>query len=692
MRRKNIYKGIVGALLLAMLTPLNTLILTSCSDEPDSEYFYTFTGEMMSDYLKSHPEYSEFAEIVERAGFMDLLATYGHYTCFAPSNDAINTFLQKRGLNSVSQLSDADCDTIARTHLVSYMYTTYDMIGHKLPTMNMMNRYLATDPGFDNDSNAVIYLEGLAHIYFDLKDDSVENGIMQPINAVIEKSNSYISDLIRDNPKISTFYKALVATGVINDVMLVEDENYNPKIYEPYYTGSGETYTEKKKFEAPDTKKYGYTFFIEPDDLLESKYGIKKGDIRALYDLACTIYDPVFPQDVDAPGHRFENLTDRVNPLRRFIQYHILNKIAAGTDDLTPQEVTNRANFEGAIGIDENLVNPCDWHYTLLPHKMIKVDKVTVSKYLGESKKGDRYINRRNDGKFNFLGQRIEPLEDEYKHDGLNGHYFYVDDIVAFSKDVQDKIHNQRIRMDFNTIFPEFITNGLRILGHPWEASSVEEKDGRNWLFPEGYLDGVTFTNCKFLWRRPIAVADIYMWDEFNLFGDYDFTFRLPPVPFDGEWQIRLGFTAQNTRGVAQIYVDDVPQGIPLDMTKYLNSDYYIGDSFISNLSEYDNLSAEDKAEYQKTLKNLGVYTHPRSLFCDNGGSGNRGYNITYNIGIRRIISQTYLDSTKDHYMRIRVASDGKQGNNNEFALDFLELVPKSVYGTGGDGEMEDDL
>ena len=59
---------------------------------------------------------------------------------------------------------------------------------------------------------------------------------------------------------------------------------------------------------------------------------------------------------------------------------------------------------------------------------------------------------------------------------------------------------------------------------------------------------------------------------------------------------------------------------------------------------------------------------------------------------MRKIISQSYLDSTKDHYMRIRVASDGKQGNNNEFALDMLELVPKSVYGADGDGEMEDDL
>ena len=695
MRRKNIFKGILGGLLFAMMTPLNTLLLTSCSDEPDSEYFYTFTGEMMSEYLKSRPQYSEFTEIVERAGLMDLLATYGHYTCFAPSNDAVDKYLQGRGLSSVSQLSDADCDTIARTHLVSYMYTTYDMVGHKMPTVNMLNRYLATEPGFDNDSNAVIVLEGLAKIIFELKDDSVENGIMQPIDMVIEKSNSYITDLMRENPKISTFYSALMATGVINDVMKVEDENYNPKDYEPYYTASGGYEQKKKKYEAPDTKKYGYTFFIEPDELLESKYGIQKGDLHALYDLACSIYDEVYPNDVNAPGHSFENLTDSVNPLRRFVQYHILNMIAAGADDLTPQEVANvqgLTGFDGAIGIDETKVNPCDWHYTLLPHRMLKVDKVTVSKYLGGCKRGQRYINRRNDAKFNFLGQRIEPIDDEYKHDGINGHYYYVDDIVAFTKDVRDKIHNQRIRMDFNTVFPEFITNGLRILGDPTQADAVEEKYGRNWCFPEGYLDGVTFTNCKFLWRRPVSMYNIYMWDEFDLYGNFDFTFRLPPIPFDGEWQVRLGYTSQTTRGVAQIYVDGVPQGIPLDMTKDLDSDYYIGDDFISNIDDYDALSAEEKAEYYKSLKNLGVYPHPRSFYYNSAGSGSKGYNIVAAIGQRKIISQSFLDCNQDHYIRIRVASDGKGGRENEFALDFIELVPKSVYGADGDGESEDDL
>jgi hypothetical protein len=182
------------------------------------------------------------------------------------------------------------------------------------------------------------------------------------------------------------------------------------------------------------------------------------------------------------------------------------------------------------------------------------------------------------------------------------------------------------------------------------------------------------------------------MWDEFDLYGDYDFRFRLPPVPFDGEWQIRLGFTAQDTRGVAQIYVDDVPQGIPLDMTWDLSTDYYIGDDYITSISTYDGMSDEDKAEYQKELKNLGVYAYPRTVFRNDGNSGNIGWDCVSKICIRRVISQTYLDSTIDHYMRIRVASDGSQGNKNEFALDFLELVPKSVYGTDGEGNMEDDL
>ena len=253
--------------------------------------------------------------------------------------------------------------------------------------------------------------------------------------------------------------------------------------------------------------------------------------------------------------------------------------------------------------------------------------------------------------------------------------------------------------MDFSTVFPEVMTNGLRFEGDPTQDDdagtpddSATPKNGRNYYFPLGYLDGVTFTNCNVVLRRPHINFWSWQGDEWNLFGDYDFTFRLPPIPYSGDWQVRLGFCAIETRGVMQVYFDGVPQGIPLDMTKFLNSDLYIGDRFVTDEGpgDYDKMTDEEKAEEQKLLKNLGAYRAPRSLFHFSTSQKNFfvGNERTY----RRILCQTYMDAKKDHYIRFRVASDGKQGNNNEFMLDYLELVPKSVYGVDSDGEMEDDL
>ena len=127
--------------------------MVGCSDEPDASNFYTFKGQMMSEYLYSHEEFSQFSAILERAGMMELLASYGALTCFPPTNDAMQTFLAKRGFTSIDQLSDADCDTIARTHLVKNMYTTADMDDGVLSTANMNRRYIEVSHGIDEDKN-----------------------------------------------------------------------------------------------------------------------------------------------------------------------------------------------------------------------------------------------------------------------------------------------------------------------------------------------------------------------------------------------------------------------------------------------------------------------------------------------------------------------------------------------------------
>ena len=729
-RNKNIGSLLTILSLLALLLPLTI----SCSDEPDDEYFYTFKGEMMSDYLRNRSQYSQFTRCVERAQLMDLLSTYGHYTCLLPSDDAMMAFLQKKGLSSVDQLSTEDCDTIARTHLLANMYSTVEMTQDRLQTANFLGRYISTKVDtISVEHRGEIILEGIAYISNTLKDDSVENGIVQPISAVIEKSTSNIASLLRDDKSLSIFYNALVATGVVDEIQKVVDPTYDRKNY-TYYDYKSHTWPERAW--VPDTKKYGYTVFAEPDSVYRAKFadlGIdtSKGDLHALWELACKEYDAVYPGDVSSTGHAYDNLNSDVNPLKRFMRYHILNRYVAGADDLTAMEMKAADGKEG-FGFETSLVNPTDWYGTLLPHTMMKVERMTRRKINqlksplreGNAVKGDHYLNRRyetlKDGtEYKFEGAHVINVTGQYEDgkdkvsDALNGHYFYVDDIVSFNHNVQNIVQNVRMRMDFSAIFPEVMTNDMRLKGDPYtddtrknaegidvafRDESATPKNGRNFYVPDGYLDGVTFSGSGYLvMRRPHTNFWSWQGDEWNMKGDYDITFRIPPVPVSGDYQLRLGFCAIETRGVMQVYFDGIAQGIPLDMTKYLDSETYIGSNFVKgeDTPSYDNLGDEQKADQQKVLKNLGAYLAPRSTYhFSNNAQGTKHYFVGNERTYRRILCQTYIDKDTDHYLRFRAASrsNQNQGNDNEFMLDYLEIVPKSVYSVDGDGEMEDDL
>ena len=86
-----------------------------CTDDRISDSYYTFTGETVASYLKANEDYSRFVYVLERANLLDLLSTYGEFTCFAPTNAAIDSFLLTRSLGSVEELSKADCVTLAKT-------------------------------------------------------------------------------------------------------------------------------------------------------------------------------------------------------------------------------------------------------------------------------------------------------------------------------------------------------------------------------------------------------------------------------------------------------------------------------------------------------------------------------------------------------------------------------------------------
>ena len=72
-------------------------LFSGCNDDLAADSYYTFTGEMMSDFLENHEDFSQFKRIVERAGRMDLLASRGARTLFPPVNSGVEDFLKERG-------------------------------------------------------------------------------------------------------------------------------------------------------------------------------------------------------------------------------------------------------------------------------------------------------------------------------------------------------------------------------------------------------------------------------------------------------------------------------------------------------------------------------------------------------------------------------------------------------------------
>ena len=202
-------KKYINKLIIAIvaLCASSAVCLTSCSDEPAPENYYTFTGEMVSDYLDNRPEmFSEFVDILHRSGMYGMMATYGTYTCLAPTNEAIDNYLHSIGKSSVDELSKKECDTLAWNHIIKYTYFTMDLHDGNFPTCNMNDRYLTFSCDSDklNNNNVAYFVNKASRMI--VRDDSVVNGVVHTIDKVIQPSSQYLPELIAENDSLADAY------------------------------------------------------------------------------------------------------------------------------------------------------------------------------------------------------------------------------------------------------------------------------------------------------------------------------------------------------------------------------------------------------------------------------------------------------------------------------------------------------
>jgi uncharacterized surface protein with fasciclin (FAS1) repeats len=593
-----IMKMRITILLAAALSLFN-----ACSDDVGDKYV-TFEEELITSFLEADPDsYSEFLTLLNASGLNDLLNAYGTYTCFAPTNEAVETYYKEKGV-SFEQLSDSIIKEIVFNHIIPITITSDDFQDGAITTANLNDRYLYIKytPGektiMVNETAPIIRLDQIVH-----------NGVVHTVGKVLEVSRVQLPEVVASYERFSLFCEALEETRLSDSLRLMTDESY---VHIAEYVDVGGT-TET----TPAYRKFGYTLFVESNETL-AKAGINTLD--DLKEYAAEVYDRVYPEDRD-----IDDPSDRRNSLNRFVAYHILDRMQAANEFITAgmefYSVPNTVLYE--------------YMETMCPNTLLEVQT------------GNLFNKKKN-------GDAVGLLEVNMAAE--NGVFHEIDRILVYDVEVRDDVLNKRIRMDVASFFPELATNKLRV--------ADENGNFKTYVFPLGYLKYLTHSEGSEVkyWGQPGWRN--YQGDEFYIRGKYDFTLRLPPVPA-GTYEVRLGYIANSSRGVAQIYFDGEACGIPLDMTK---------EAVHSSIGWIEDANTSDNGiENDKMMRNRGYLKGPNTVWCESKTLVLRNFRQS----IRRILITKTFDTAEPHRLRIKSV---EERTDREFHLDYIEFVPSSYW------------
>ena len=630
-------------------------VFTSCVDNDDNVpmNYYSSTKLTAAQFLEERPEqFSEFIALLKRTPYFSMLSTYGtyssagllKYTVFAPTNEGVANYLNRMGYNSIDDIPAATCDTLVRTHIIKKgAFFTTDVNEGALPELNMDDSYivLSSDSDVNNNNRIIYYINKNSRIIE--RDDSVTNGVVHVLDNTISSSSLLLPDKIEEDSILSLFSQALKLTGMCDSLMKNMDESYfcgedsvNTGTMERCTSGSQQytrTFWVGKRY-------FKYTAFVEPDSVYH-RYGIYTIDDLKKY--AKKIYDETYPEDA---GLYDDNPRHRKNPLNRFVSYHLLNRIGQYNSWVVSGTIRDRC-------LDTKLIDPEEYYETMCPG--------TIMRFAGPA--SGLYINRRGVGERKERGvfvrgvKVLSPSESgSVDQNAINGVYHYLDDILAYTPEVRDVVLNRRIRIDATVLSPDFMNcNGRGRYGEDILTG-----------FKNGYITDWVTSKETFVGVH----SDVDYWHSYQanavcVSGLFDVTFKLPPVP-SGTYEIRLGYTPGDERGVVQVYLENEPCGIPIDLRVY-GGDPSIG--AVPDTDDEEENMANDKAMHNRGyMKSTDVW-HP-------GGGDDSMRTLS---PLRRILATKNLSENKTYHLRFRQCLDD---NTRYWSFDYIELCPKSVYGS----------
>ncbi len=195
-------------LLRFALTVLVTIFILNCTTQKYKES----TDETLNitEFLRANEEYSLFLEILDVTDYASFMNTYGTYTLFLPTNDAVNQLLSDLGVSSVSDIPLEDLQELAKLHILPESVNTTSFTDGKIPSPSLQGQFIITGAAFiDGESNITVNKEA------SIINSNIEvgNGIIHVLNKVLRVANKTLAKTMDDDESLSLFTEALKATG-----------------------------------------------------------------------------------------------------------------------------------------------------------------------------------------------------------------------------------------------------------------------------------------------------------------------------------------------------------------------------------------------------------------------------------------------------------------------------------------------
>ncbi|MDD2559398.1 MAG: fasciclin domain-containing protein [Bacteroidales bacterium] len=407
------FKKTFSALKMAAILVLALQSCQSCQ-EIDQEAYYTFKGETVVSYLEKNPnQFSEFSGILKHTGLDALLSTYGTFTCFIPTNEAMRAYYADSSKSSYDEFSvEALREMVYYQIIDTEKYLSTDFPQGRLSNKNMMSRFIdisfakyAEDGGILVNSSSTIKL----------KDQEVHNGVIHVIDKVLVPSNYLLPESIRSDSAFSIFAEALYLTGMSDSLLGIIDDSYVQPI--SFLDANNST------VQTPPNREYGYTALVEPDSIY-AEYGIY--DLDDLIAYAASVYDEVFPEDVVYAN----DYTHRKNSLNRFVSYHLFDYLC-DYNRFVDYYYNHGGIMDGKEGVE--------YIQTMCPNTLLEV------------RAGNRFNVQSN-------GEHISILGGEMEHTlCVNGIFYPIDKILLYDGTVINDVLNKRLRMDVYSTLPEMM-------------------------------------------------------------------------------------------------------------------------------------------------------------------------------------------------------------------------------------------